>query len=97
MSELRALLVTPLSGPLARFGRAGAAALRLWAAEAADLPPPWRSVRLDLHDTHSDPAAAMRSGLASRPPNAGVKKTEIGTAYRGGDWGEPEGPVDRTS
>ena len=67
MSELRALLLTPLSGPLARFGRAGAAALRLWAAEAADLPPPWRSVRLDLHDTHSDPAAAMRSGLASRP------------------------------
>ena len=67
MSELRALLLTPLSGPLACFGRAGAAALRLWAAEAADLPPPWRSVRLDLHDTHPDPAAAMRSGLASRP------------------------------
>jgi branched-chain amino acid transport system substrate-binding protein len=67
VSELRALLVTPLSGPLARFGRAGAAALRLWAAEAADLPPPWRSVRLDLRDAHSDPAAAMRSGLTPQP------------------------------
>ena len=67
MSELRALLVTPLSGPLARFGRAGAAALRLWAAEAADLPPPWRRVRLDLHDAYPDPAAAMRSGSASQP------------------------------
>ena len=67
MSELRALLVTPLSGPLARFGRAGAAALRVWAAEAVDLPPPWRGVRLDLHDAHPDPAAAMRRGLASQP------------------------------
>ncbi len=67
MSELRALLVTPLSGPLARFGRAGAAALRLWAADAADLPPPWRRVRLDLHDAHPDPAAAMRSGSSSQP------------------------------
>ena len=67
MSELRALLVTPLSGPLARFGRAGAGALRLWAREAAHLPPPWRRVRLDLHDAYPDPAAAMRSGLASQP------------------------------
>jgi branched-chain amino acid transport system substrate-binding protein len=67
VTELRALLVTPLSGPLARFGRAGASALRLWAAEAADLPPPWRGIRLDLHDAHPDAAAAMRRGLASQP------------------------------
>ena len=67
MSELRALLATPLSGPLASFGRAGAEALRLWAAAAADLPPTWRGVRLDVHDAHPDPAAAMRRGLASRP------------------------------
>ncbi len=67
MTELLALLVTPLSGPLARFGRAGAAALRLWAAEAADLPPPWRRIRLDLHDAHPDAAAAMKRGLASQP------------------------------
>ncbi len=67
MSELRALLVTPLSGPLMRFGHPTATALRLWAAEAADLPPRWRRVRLDVHDSHPNPAAAMRRGLASQP------------------------------
>ena len=67
MSELRALLVTPLSGPLARFGRATATALRLWAEEAADLPPPWGGVQLDLRDAHPDPADAIQSGLASGP------------------------------
>ena len=67
MTELLALLVTPLSGPLAGFGGAGASALRLWAAEAADLPQPWRGVRVELHDAHPDPAVAMRRGLASRP------------------------------
>ncbi len=67
MSELRALLVTPLSGPLARYGRAGAAGLRLWAEQAAVLPPPWRRVRLELRDAHPDAALAMRDGLASRP------------------------------
>lgn len=61
------MLVTPVSGPLARFGRATAAALDLWAAEAADLPPPLRRVRLDLQDAHPDPAAAVRRGLASQP------------------------------
>ncbi len=59
--------MTPVSGPLARFGRATAAALSLWATAAADLPRPWRRVRLDLHDAHPDPAAAMRQGLASQP------------------------------
>ena len=67
MSELRAMLVTPLSGPLARFGRATAAALRLWAAEAADLPRPLRRVRLDFQDAHPDPAAAVHRGLAAQP------------------------------
>ena len=67
VSELRAHLVTPLSGPLACFGRAGAVALRLWAAEAADLPHLWRRVRLDLHDAYPDPAAAMQNGSASQP------------------------------
>ena len=66
VSELRALLVTPISGPLARFGRAGLAALRIW-ADAAELLPPWKSVRLDVQDAHSDAAAAMRRGLAGRP------------------------------
>lgn len=67
MSELRALLVTPLTGPLARFGRATAAALQLWAAEAADLPGRFQRARLDLQDAHPDPGAAVRRGLASEP------------------------------
>jgi branched-chain amino acid transport system substrate-binding protein len=67
LSELRALLVTPLSGPLARFGQPGATALRLWAEEAAKVPPRWRRVRLHVQDAHPDSAAAMRRGLASQP------------------------------
>ena len=67
MSELVALLVTPLSGPLARFGRAGAEGLRLWAQHAAALPAPWRRVRLELRDAHPDAALAMQEGLSSRP------------------------------
>jgi branched-chain amino acid transport system substrate-binding protein len=67
VSELLALLVTPLSGPLARFGEAGAAGLRLWAQWAADLPEPWQRVRLELLDAHPDAAHAMRRGLASGP------------------------------
>jgi len=60
-------VVTPLSGPLARFGRATAAALRLWADPGIDLPPPWRRVRLAVEDAHPDAALAMQRGLASRP------------------------------
>ena len=67
MSELRALVVTPLSGPLARFGRTTAAALQLWADQAAHLPPGWYRVRLEVEDAHPRPAAAMRRGLASEP------------------------------
>lgn len=67
MSELRALMVTPLSGPLARFGRASAAALDLWAREAAELPQPWRGVRLVVLDTNPDPVLALRRGLDASP------------------------------
>jgi ABC-type branched-subunit amino acid transport system substrate-binding protein len=56
---LRAALVTPLSGPLAVFGRAGAAALELWSREA--------SVPLDVVDAHPDPAAAMTAAAVGRP------------------------------
>src|SRR5919199_3223741 len=38
VTALRAALVTPLSGPLALYGAAGAAALHMWAEHAADLP-----------------------------------------------------------
>lgn len=67
MARLRATLVTPLTGPLARFGREGAAALTLWAGQAADLPPPWSGVDLDVRDAHPDPAAAMRAVTEARP------------------------------
>jgi branched-chain amino acid transport system substrate-binding protein len=67
MASLRVALVTPLTGPLARFGRAGATALDLWARQAARLPAGWRGVRLEVHDAHPDPAQAMRVATASHP------------------------------
>lgn len=60
---LRAVLVTPLSGPLARFGAAGADALELWAREFEPDGP----VELSVHDAHPDTAEAMRVALATRP------------------------------
>lgn len=50
--DLRAALVTPLSGPLARYGRAGADALALWAER--------EGVSLSVVDAAGDPAAAVR-------------------------------------
>ena len=67
MSGLLALMVTPLSGPLERFGSASASGLRVWAEHAAELPAPWRRVRLEFCDAHPDAAFAMRQGLAARP------------------------------
>jgi ABC-type branched-subunit amino acid transport system substrate-binding protein len=46
-------LVTPLSGPLARYGRSGATALRLWAAQAG--------VDLAIADAYPSAAAAVAS------------------------------------
>src|SRR6266496_801653 len=62
---LRVALVTPLTGPLARFGRAGATALDVWARQAARLPAGWRGVKLKVHDAHPNPAEAMRASTAS--------------------------------
>src|ERR687885_516052 len=67
VTALRAALVTPLSGPLALYGAAGAAALGVWAEHAADLPSPRTRVELDVLDAHPDPAAAMRADLSRRP------------------------------
>jgi hypothetical protein len=67
MPALRAVLVTPLSGPLARFGAAGAAALRLWATRAPGLAAPWTSVDLEVADAHPAAGAAMRAAAARRP------------------------------
>ena len=66
MAHLRAALVTPLSGPLNLFGRAGATALAIWAKSAA-LPPPWTSVGLDVRGTGKDIRAAMQAALATQP------------------------------
>jgi hypothetical protein len=54
--RLSAALVTPLSGPLARYGLSGATALRLWAAEAG--------VDLAIADAYPSAAAAVASVAA---------------------------------
>ena len=51
-----------MSGPLARFGRAGAEALAIWAEHATSL-----RVALRVCDAHPDPAAAMRQELSAGP------------------------------
>ena len=66
MAHLRAALVTPLSGPLSLYGRAGATALAIWAKSAA-LPPPWTSVALDVRGAGNDIRAAMQAALATQP------------------------------
>jgi ABC-type branched-subunit amino acid transport system substrate-binding protein len=55
----RAVLVTPLSGPLARFGKAGASALALWAEHSA--------ASLRVIDAYPSTASAIRAAEASRP------------------------------
>jgi branched-chain amino acid transport system substrate-binding protein len=67
MGPLRAALVTPISGPLARFGTAGAAALRLWATRASGVPAPWTGVELEVIDAYPSAAAAMRTAVTHRP------------------------------
>ncbi|MDT5092255.1 MAG: branched-chain amino acid transport system substrate-binding protein, partial [Mycobacterium sp.] len=55
----RAVLVTPLSGPLARFGKAGASALALWADRSG--------VSLEVIDAYPSAASAIRAAEASGP------------------------------
>ncbi|HEX4390356.1 MAG TPA: ABC transporter substrate-binding protein [Mycobacterium sp.] len=55
----RAVLVTPLSGPLAKFGKAGASALALWAERSG--------VNLDVIDAYPSAASAIRGAEGSRP------------------------------
>lgn len=76
----RAALVTPLSGPYAAYGQAGAHALRLWAdagGAAGLLPRPGTAgglargapgpVVLTVFDAHPDPAAAWAAAEATGP------------------------------
>lgn len=67
MTRLGATLVTPLTGPLARFGRESAAGLKLWAERAALLPPPWDGVGLDVLDAAPEPGAAMSTAVETGP------------------------------
>ncbi len=67
MSNLRAALLTPLSGPLALFGHASAMGLTLWSKHATSLPPAWKAVTLEIHNSATDPANAMRTVLAAQP------------------------------
>lgn len=67
MSVIQAAVVTPVTGPLAMYGQAGVAALRIWAEAAANLPPPWLGVQLEVHDAHPDPATAMREAAEVHP------------------------------
>jgi hypothetical protein len=55
----RAVLVTALSGPLARFGNAGASALALWADRSG--------VNLEVIDAHPSATSAIRAAEASGP------------------------------
>ena len=52
----RAVLVTPLSGPLARFGKAGASALALWADRSG--------VSLEVIDAYPSSVSAIRAAEA---------------------------------
>lgn len=64
-ATLRAALVTPLTGPLSGYGRAGADALALWAEwqrEQSSNP-----VDLTVLDAHPDPIAALQLAQRSRP------------------------------
>ena len=67
MTRLRAALITPLTGPLAPFGQAGATGLALWARHAARLPPPWTGVDLDVRDCGSDVRGSMRAAMNDQP------------------------------
>lgn len=67
MAILRAALITPLTGPLALYGKACASALRLWAKKAANLPARFTKVELDVQDTGVDIHQALQAALATRP------------------------------
>lgn len=56
---MHAALVTPLSGPLAGYGQAGAVALDLWAERDG--------VELTVYDAHPDPVAAVQRAERDAP------------------------------
>lgn len=80
--DVKAALVTPLTGPLARYGKAGLEALRIW----ADAMP--EGTDLEVLDAHPDPAAAMRQAAASPadvlfgPYGSGPARRAVGATNR---------------
>jgi hypothetical protein len=66
MTRLRTALVTPLTGPLVRFGRESATALSLWAEHAADLTPPLTGVHLDMLDARTPRPPCVPQSRAAR-------------------------------
>lgn len=64
--ELRAACVTPLTGPLALYGRMAADAIALW-ADHAKLPEPFSAVALEVVDSHPNPARALRTVQHGQP------------------------------
>src|SRR5690348_3188935 len=67
MARLRAMLVTPLTGPLALFGQACATGLSLWARYAARLPSLWTGVDLDVRDIAPDVRAGVSAAIQNHP------------------------------
>jgi len=63
VAPVRAALVTPLSGPMGGFGRAGAAALALWADRFSGPD----QVRLTVVDAHPDARGALHRAEGTRP------------------------------
>lgn len=62
---LRAVLVTPLSGSLGGYGRAGADALALWVSWHNDLFRP--GIEMTVLDAHPDPVAALNRARRVAP------------------------------
>lgn len=67
MATLRAALITPLTGPLALYGKACASALRLWAKKAANLPTSFTEVELNVQDIGADLHNALQIALEKQP------------------------------
>src|SRR5262249_20447985 len=92
---LRVALVTPLSGSLGGYGRAGADALTLWASWHNDRFRPW--IEMTVFDAHPDPVAALNRSsqvapdLLFGPYGSGPTAAVVGATSRlvwnhGGAW-----------
>ena len=67
MTILYAALVTPLTGPLALYGKTCATALTLWAKQSPNLPAPWTKVELDVQDAGENLTFVLQTTLEKRP------------------------------